>query len=250
MDEEATTTVESPTTESEFQAEVIETPATGDAIVPEMSEAEGMEGQAEPGPIPYSRFKEVNDQFRALKEQRTAEENILRQFGFSSVEEMKQAAAAEQQRMEEQQLASYFQQQVNDGELDEHTAGLRHAVELERLQLARERAQVQSYIAQQQKAEAMMASPEAQQAQDMVDDLINSGLPPQVAVQKVAQMVQRFNLAAKTQAIRQNQSVVPSPMSSTNQSAQPTQAMNPLDAWRQQASKPWRELFNGSKDTV
>lgn len=248
MDEEATTTVESPTTESEVQAEAIEAPATGDAIVPEMGEAEGMESQAEPGPIPYSRFKEVNDQFRALKEQKEQEAAILQQFGFSSIEEMRQAAALEQQRMEEQNIAAYFQNQVNEGELDEHTASLRQAVEMERLQLARERAQMQSYLAQQQKAEAFAQNPEAQQAQDMVDDLINSGLPPQLAVQKVAQMVQRFNLAAKTQAIRQ--SVAPTPMSSSNQSAQPTTPMNPLDSWRSQASKPWRELFNGSKDIV
>lgn len=250
MDEEATTTVESPTTESEL-AQAIEEPATGDAIVTEMGEAESAEQeQAEPGPIPYSRFKEVNDQFRALKEQKEQEAAILQQFGFGSVQEMREAAALEQQRMEEANIASYFQQQVNEGELDEQTAALRHAVELERLQLSRERAQMQAYLAQQQKQTALAESPEAQQAQDMVDDLINSGLPPQIAVQKVAEMVKRFNFAAKTQAIRQNQNVAPVPMSTSNQSAQPTTPMNPLDAWRQGASQSWRDLFNGSKDTV
>lgn len=251
MDEEATQTVESPPTESEVQAGAIEQPATGDATVTEMGDADSAgEDQGEPGPIPYTRFKEVNDQLRELKQLKEQEAQVLREFGFNNVEEMRQAAALEQQRMEEQNIASYFQRQVEEGELDEYTASLRQAVEMERLQIARERAQLQAYLVQQERANALSANPAAQQAQDMVDDLIASGLPPQVAVQKVAQMVERFNLAAQTQAVKQNQSVAPAPMSTSNQSAQPTRPMNPLDAWRQQASRPWREILAGSKDTV
>ncbi len=254
MDEEATQTVESPPTESEVQADAIEQPATGDATVTEMGDAESAgEDPGEPGPIPYTRFKEVNDQLRELKQMKEQEAQVLREFGFNNLEEMRQAAALEQQRMEEQNIAAYFQRQVDEGELDEHTATLRQAVEMERLQIARERAQLQAYLVQQERANALSANPAAQQAQDMVDDLIASGLPPQVAVQKVAQMVERFNLAAQTQAVKQNQSnqpVAPAPMSTSNQSAQPTRPMNPLDAWRQQASRPWREILAGSKDTV
>jgi vacuolar-type H+-ATPase subunit I/STV1 len=251
MDEEATTTVESPPTESEVQADAIEQPATGDATVTEMGDADSAgEESGEPGPIPYTRFKEVNDQLRELKQMKEQEAQVLREFGFNNLEEMRQAAALEQQRMEEQNIASYFQRQVDEGELDEQTASLRQAVEMERLQIARERAQLQAYLVQQERANALASNPAAQQAQDMVDDLIASGLPPQLAVQKVAQMVERFNLAAQTQAVKQNQSVAPAPMSTSNQSAQPTRPMNPLDAWRQGASRPWREILAGSKDTV
>jgi len=248
-DEEATTTMDSPTMESDQFAEAPETPATEDATVLSGAEAESQGEASEPGPIPYTRFKEVNDQFRALKEQKEQEAQILQQFGFSSMEEMRQAAMQEQQRLEEERIAFQIQQQVDNGELDEYTANVRRDLEIQRLQFQRERMQFQQVLAQQQVAAAMAANPAAQQAQDMVTELMQAGVAPDVAVQKVAQMVERFSLAAKTQAIRQ-QNVAPAPMSTSNQSAQPTRPMNPLDAWRQQASRPWREILAGSKDTV
>lgn len=248
-DEEATTTMDSPAMESDQFAEAPETPATEDATVLVGAEAESQGEASEPGPIPYTRFKEVNDQFRALKEQKEQEAQILQQFGFSSMEEMRQAAMQEQQRLEEERIAFQIQQQVDNGELDEYTANVRRDLEIQRLQFHRERMQFQQVLAQQQVAAAMAANPAAQQAQDMVTELMQAGVAPDVAVQKVAQMVERFSLAAKTQAIRQ-QNVAPAPMSTSNQSAQPTRPMNPLDAWRQQASRPWREILAGSKDTV
>lgn len=248
-DEEATTTMDSPAMESDQFAEAPETPATEDATVLSGAEAESQGEASEPGPIPYTRFKEVNDQFRALKEQKEQEAQILQQFGFSSMEEMRQAAMQEQQRLEEERIAFQIQQQVDNGELDEYTANVRRDLEIQRLQFHRERMQFQQVLAQQQVAAAMAANPAAQQAQDMVTELMQAGVAPDVAVQKVAQMVERFSLAAKTQAIRQ-QNVAPAPMSTSNQSAQPTRPMNPLDAWRQQASRPWREILAGSKDTV
>ena len=249
-DEEATTTMESPAMESDQVAEAPEIPATEDATVLTGVEAESQGEALEPGPIPYTRFKEVNDQFRALKEQKEQEAAILQQFGFSSMEEMRQAAMAEQQRLEEERISMQFQQQVDEGELDEYTANMRRDLEIQRLQFQRERMQFQQALAQQQLTAAMASNPAAQQAQDMVNELMQAGLPADLAVKKVAQMVERFSLAAKTQAIRQPQNVAPVPMSTSNQSAQPTTPMNPLDAWRQGASQSWRDLFNGSKDTV
>lgn len=247
-DEQALTPVDSPAMESDHIAEAPEIPATEDAIVHDGADVEPMGEAAEPGPIPYSRFKEVNDQFKALKEQKEQEAAILQQFGFSNLEEMRQAAFAEQQRLEEERIASHFQQQVEEGYLDEGTAEMRRDLEVQRLQFERERAQVKELLAQQQVSAALSANPSAQQAPDMVMELVRSGLTPQQAAAQVAMMVDRFSLAAKSQAIRQQ--VAPAPMSTSNQAAQPTRPMNPLDAWRQQASRPWRDILGGSKDTV
>lgn len=248
MDEEATIPVESPTTESEqVSAEVPEQPATGDAIVPVDTLAETTESE-EPGPIPYSRFKEVNDQYRELKAQKEAEAAILQQFGFSSIEEMRAAAELEQQRLEEERVNAYFQSQVDDGELDETTAAMRRDLEIQRMQFERERQQVREVLMNQHKQMAMNAYPSASQAPDMVDELINAGIPPDKAAAQVAAMVDRFSLAAKSQALRQP--VAPTPVSASNQAAQPTRSLNPLDSWREQASRSWRDILGGNKDTL
>lgn len=248
-DEEAITTMDSPAMESDLTAEAPDNPATEDATVLDGADVEPTGEAAEPGPIPYNRFKEVNDQLRELKQMKEQEASILQQFGFSNLEEMRQAAFAEQQRLEEERIASHFQQQVEEGYLDEGTAEMRRDLEIQRLQFERERAQVRDLLVQQQVSAAMASSPSAQQAPDMVMELVKSGLPPQQAAAQVAMMVDRFSMAAKSQAIRQ-QNVAPAPMSTSNQSAQPTRPMNPLDAWRQQAARPWREILAGSKDTV
>jgi len=246
-DEEATTTVDSPATESDLAvADTAVEPATGDATIPTGVEAEAEES-GEPGPIPYNRFKEVNDQFKELKAQKEAEAAILQQFGFGSLEEMRQAAELEQQRLEEERVSAYYQTQVDEGELDETTAGMRRDLEIQRMQFQRERMAVQELLLQQQRQAALSVNPAAAQAPDMVDELIRSGVAPDRAAAQVAAMVERFSLAAKSQAIRQPS--VPAPMGSTNQSAQPTRPQSPLDAWRAGASRSWRDIFNG-KDTL
>lgn len=248
MDEEAIQTVDSPATESDqIDTETSEQPATGDATGPALFDGETTD-EGEPGPIPYNRFKEVNDQFKELKAQKEAENAILQQFGFSSLAEMQQAAELERQRIEEERVSAYFQSQVDEGELDETTASMRRDLEIQRIQFERERQQVRELLLQQHKQFALTQHPSAAQAPDMVDELIRAGLAPDAAAAQVAAMVDRFSLAAKSQAIRQPSP--PSPMGSTNQAAQQTRPMSPLDAWKQQAARPWRDILGGNKDTI
>lgn len=254
MDDQATEAVESLPTESDELSTDTPTPATEGASDPVEVQAVADEpvdeDGAEPGPIPYSRFKEVNDQFKTLKEQKEREQAILKQFGFESVEEMQQAAAEQQRLDEEERVKAYFQSQVDDGELDEETARHRQELAIARMTLERERAQVQEYQLVMARDQAYASHPSARQAPDKVDDLIRSGVDPRTAVATVAELVDRVTLAIKAQTVTSKPVSPPPPMGSDNQSAQPTRPMTPSEAWRQGASKSWRDLLLGGKDTA
>lgn len=256
MDEQATEAVESLPTESEVTDIDTDTPApaTEGALDPAQAQevaegSEGEEGKPEPGPIPYSRFKEVNDQLRELKARQEQEQSVLQAFGFQSLEEMQQAALAEAQRAEEQRIAAYFAQQVEDGELDEDTAARARDIELRALALSRQEQQVQQILLRQERDAALSAHPAAQEAADMVDDLIATGVPPKKAAAYAASMVERFQLAAKAAAVVQKSASPPPPMGSDNQASQPVRTMTPREALQSVASISWRKLLAGD-DTL
>ena len=251
LDDQALNTEESPSPEShELDTDTL-APATEGASDPTSAQdvADEPEGGAEPGPIPYSRFKVVNDQFKALKAQKDEEAALLREFGFESLSEMREAAAAEQQRLEEERVKAFFASQVEDGEMDEVTAAARRDLELERMAFNRERAMVQEFMILQARDAALASHPEAKEAPEAVDDLIRSGMDPRKAAAHVASLVKRFSLAAQSQATAKRPPA-PSPMGTDNQSAQPVKPVSGLERLRQGASVNWRDLIMGGNDTV
>lgn len=229
--------------------------------------------EAKPGPIPYDRFKEVNEraktyeselatlreQLQSLQAQPTEptvdpDLAMFRELlGVSSAAELQQAIEENQKQQWEQSVFTHYQGLVDRGEMDEELAAREARLQIQQAELQQLQNRLAASERNTQIAEATRAYPSVSKAQSLFDKLVNAGMKPLEAAREVDALVASMTTAATSQVAAQVASTPPTPMG--NSDAPPPSA---FESSPQPASgrKPWEIPFerlfgiNKPKDTI
>ena len=174
--------------------------------------------QGEPGPIPYDRFREVNDRARQAQAQLDNWSEVIQGLqaqGYRSAEDVRLALQQQQLQAQENEIRTRYQELENQNLVDSTTANLQMEAELEAFRYRQAIAEARQYMVQNEKQKAFAKYPAAQQATQMVDALIGQGLQPEAAAQLVANQLETMskNLRSNiTKQVATNRSI-PTPTS-------------------------------------
>lgn len=186
-------------------------------------------GYAEtPNPVPYDRFREVNERAKQASDQLSRWGDVIQEFerqGFSSAEDVQKAIAAQQQQAQEQAIVDRYRQLEEQELLDPQTSQLQMQAELERFRYQQAMQQVSQYMLEQQKSTAMSQYPLAQRNQGAVDSLVQRGVEPVEAARIIHEQVDQLTRALVPELVQRLNAgrTAPTP-TSTRQSARPTVA--------------------------
>lgn len=159
-----------------------------------------------PGPIPYDRFREVNDRARNYSDRLDKWADVITQFeqqGYQSAADVQLALQRQQQEMAEQQIVSRYRELEQQELVDPATAQLQLDAELERYRYQQAMAEVSHYMVQQERQTALEQYPLAKEATALVDSLINAGNEPTKAAQMVHDHVSRLTQSLRSEVARQ-----------------------------------------------
>lgn len=181
-----------------------------------------------PNPVPYDRFREVNERARQANDQLSRWGDVIQEFerqGFTSAEDVQKAIAAQQQQAQEQAIVDRYRQLEDQELLDPQTSQLQMQAELERFRYQQAMQQVSHYMLEQQKTTALSQYPLAQRNQNAVDSLVQRGLDPVEAARIVHEQVDQLTRALVPELVQRLNAgrTAPTP-TSTRQSARPTVA--------------------------
>lgn len=160
----------------------------------------------ERGPIPYDRFREVNEQARSAKQELDQWNDIIQEFrqqGFNSAADLRKAAAQRDAAMQEEAIRNRYRELEQQELVDPQTANLQLEAELERFRYQQAMAQVSQYMIQQERQTAVNQYPLAQQAPAMVETLINRGVPPQEAVKITHEQIANLRKSIQSDVTKQ-----------------------------------------------
>lgn len=160
----------------------------------------------ERGPIPYDRFREVNEQARNARQELEQWNDIIQEFrqqGFNSAADLRKAAAQREAIQQEESIRSRYRELEQQELLDPQTANLQLEAELERFRYQQAMAQVSQYMIQQERQQAVNQYPLAQQAPAMVETLINRGVPPQEAVKITHEQIANLRKSIQSDVTKQ-----------------------------------------------
>jgi hypothetical protein len=188
-----------------------------DTVVPE-----------KPASVPYDRFREVNEEAKALRQQQEALErwkDVITQFessGFKSAADVQKALQQQEIARQEQGIRDRWQQKVNTEYFDPQAANAYAEAEINKFRYDQVVSQMNNYMISQQRVEAYEQFPYARRAEDVVEQLIGSGISPIEAARAVHNQVQGLVESLVPELLdmvteRQN---VPTPID-TSASAQP-----------------------------
>lgn len=181
-----------------------------------------------PNPVPYDRFREVNERAKQASDQLSRWGDVIQEFerqGFSSAEDVQRAIAAQQQQAQEQAIIERYRQLEQQELLDPQTSQLQMQAELERFRYQQAMQEVSHYMMEQQKATALSQFPLAQRNQGAVDSLVQRGIDPVEAARIVHEQVDQLTKALVPELVQRLNAgrTAPTP-TSTRQSARPTVA--------------------------
>ena len=179
----------------------------------------------EPQPVPYERFREVNEKAKSANDRLTAWGDVITEFerqGFKSAADLQAAYAQQQVQMQEQAIVDRYRDLENQELLDPQTSQLQMQAELERFRYQQAMAQVSQYMVDQQKATALAQYPLAKRNQTMVDSLVSQGIEPTNAARLVHEQIEQLSktLVPELVARISQGRNLPTP-TGTGQSAQP-----------------------------
>jgi len=188
-----------------------------DTVVPE-----------KPASVPYDRFREVNEEAKALRQQQEALDrwkDVITQFessGFKSAADVQKALQQQEIARQEQGIRDRWQQKVNTEYFDPQAANAYAEAEINKFRYDQVVSQMNNYMISQQRVEAYEQFPYARRAEDVVEQLIGSGISPIEAARAVHNQVQGLVESLVPELLdmvteRQN---VPTPID-TSASAQP-----------------------------
>ena len=179
--------------------------------------------QAEPNspqPVPYERFREVNERARAADELESKLGRwgrVIEQFeqqGYQSSDDIDRVMEQQQQSAYENQIRNRYQQLADSQIIDPAVAQMQQEAEIAKYRYEQQMSQVQGYMLMQQRDVAVQQFPLAQRAPGLVDNLIQAGFDPMDAAQAVHEQVRTIaqSLAPEI-ASRMNQTKrAPQPM--------------------------------------
>ena len=177
------------------------------------------------GPIPYDRFREVNEQARTARQELDQWSDIIQEFrqqGFNSAADLRKAASQRESAMQEESIRTRYRELEQQELVDPQTANLQLEAELERFRYQQAMSQVSHYMIQQERQTAVAQYPLAQQAPAMVESLINRGVPPQEAVKITHEQIANLRKSIQSDVTKQVAQGRNSPMpTGRGNSAQP-----------------------------
>lgn len=174
----------------------------------------------QPNPVPYERFREVNERARQAEEYENKLQKwgrVIEQFeqqGYTDASQVDAALEQQRQVAENQAVRQRYQQLVDSQLLDPAVAEAQYEAESMRMNYERQMQQVQEYMVYQQREAAFQAYPLAARAEVLVDNLIQAGVDPVYAAQAVHEQVRTLTQAMVpeiTSRIKKQQRV-PQPM--------------------------------------
>lgn len=172
----------------------------------------------EPGPIPYDRFREVNDKARNYSDRLNKWDSVIQQFeqqGYSSAEDVQKALALQEQQAQEQAIRQRYHDLTQQELVDPNTAQLQLEAELTAFRYKQAMAEMNQFMAQREREQATQQYPLAQKASHIVDRLIDTGVQPSEAVRLVHELTHGLQQSMRqevTQQVSQSQRT-PTPMS-------------------------------------
>lgn len=184
--------------------------------------------QEDPSPIPYERFKEVNEKARNANDRLSKWGDVIQEFerqGFQSAEDLRQTIIKQQQQAQEQQIIDRYREMEAQELIDPTTGNLQMQAELERFRYQQAMAQVSQYMMDQQKSTAINQYPLAKQNPEAVDSLIANGVQPDVAARVIHEQIEKLSKALVPQLLSKLQAGRTAPTPTTNsQTARPVVA--------------------------
>lgn len=190
-------------------------------------------GVETPGNVPYERFREVNERAKQadqLSNEFDAWRGVIdefKQLGYNSAADIQAALEQQQLAQEEAEISQRYQQLQDANVIDPYNAQLQQEAELTKLRYERQMQKVNSYLLQQEQSQAMSQYPLANQAPELVQGLVRSGMSPTEAAQAVDQQIRALTkklvpeLATKLQG-----QAAPTPMSNGQAAARPATAQS------------------------
>lgn len=186
--------------------------------------SEPVETTSEPGPIPYERFKEVNDKAKSYSERYEKWADVIQQFeqqGFQSAADIRRMQQQQQVEMQEESIRQRYRDLQSQELVDPATAQLQLDAELQKFRYEQAMQEVGQYMAQKEREQAVQQYPLAQKASHLVDSLVNVGVKPTDAVKMVHEQIQSLQqslLPELTKQVVQSQRT-PTPQSQAGSAA-------------------------------
>lgn len=162
--------------------------------------------QGEPGPIPYDRFREVNERARQAQSQLDNWSDVisgLQAQGYRSAEDVRRALQEQQLQAQENEIRTRYHELESQSLVDSTTANLQMEAELEAFRYRTAIAEARQYMVQNEKQKAFAQYPAAQQATQMVDTLIERGIQPEQAIKLVASQIEQLSKSLKSEVAKQ-----------------------------------------------
>lgn len=172
----------------------------------------------EPGPIPYDRFREVNDKARNYSDRLSKWDSVIQQFeqqGYSSAADVQKALALQEQQAQEDAIRQRYQDLTQQELVDPNTAKLQLEAELTAFRYKQAMTEMNQFMAQREREQAIQQFPLAQKANHIVDKLISTGVQPSEAVKMVHELTHGLQQSMRqevTQQVSQSQRT-PTPVS-------------------------------------
>lgn len=181
--------------------------------------------QDEPSPVPYDRFREVNEKARSANDRLSKWGDVISEFerqGFQSAADLQAALAQQQAQAQEQAIIDRYRELENQELLDPQTSQLQMQAELERFRYQQAMQQVSQFMVDQQKNTALSQYPLAKRNPVAVDNLVQRGIEPVEAARIVHEQIDQLTktLVPELVARLQQGRSVPTP-SGTGNSARP-----------------------------
>jgi hypothetical protein len=183
--------------------------------------------QSDPGPVPYDRFREVNQKANDASDRLGRWNDVIAEFeqeGYRSAEDLRAAMQQRQVQAHEDAIISRYRELEANELIDPSTSQLQMQAELERFRYQQAMQQVSQYMVGQQKQQAFTQYPLAKRNEAFVDQLIGKGLSAQEAASMVHSQVEQLakSLAPELLSRLQSGRTAPTP-AGNGQTVRPSQ---------------------------
>lgn len=183
--------------------------------------------QGEPGPVPYDRFKEVNQKANDASNRLNRWNDVISEFesnGYNSAQDLQAAMRQREVQSQEDAIVSRYRDLEANDLIDPTTSQLQLQAELERFRYQQAMQQVSQYMVGQQKQTAYAQYPLARKNEAFVDQLIQRGMDAQEAASLVHAQVELLtkSLAPELLARLQSGRTAPTPSGNAQSLNQPT----------------------------
>lgn len=185
----------------------------------------------DPGPVPYDRFKEVNQKANDANDRLNRWNEVISEFeqnGYNSAQDLQAAMRQREVQAQEDAIVSRYRELEANDLIDPTTSQLQLSAELERFRYQQAMQQVSQYMVGQQKQTAFNEYPLAKRNEAFVDQLIQRGMDAREAASLVHAQVEQLtkSLAPELLARLQSGRTAPTPTGTGQSFNAPTAPSN------------------------